>query len=148
MVDQKKPIDQKTAAEQDEKAILAARQSRKYLLNKEMFGKLSKRQAELRRRARRFLINRELLEVNGKPGHGAQLVDLSMNGARLRLPFSPPFLSQITMKFSLLDDAKIFSVVGRVIWSRMSFTRGWYDVGVQFYQNYWEIDQILRLEQR
>ncbi len=147
MADQKK-TDQKSAEQAEDKAIREARRARTYLINRELLEKMTKKQAERLRKARRFPVNRELLEVNGKPGNGAQLLDLSMNGARLRLPFSPPFMSQITLKFTLQTDARIQSVIGRVIWSRRGLDKDWYEVGVQFYQNYWEIDQLLRLEQR
>jgi len=147
MANQKK-TDQKNAEQAEEKAIREARRARNYLITRELLEKMTKQQAEKRRKARRFQIYREILEVNGKPGNGALIIDLSMNGARLRLPFSPPFMSQIKLKFTLQSDAKIQSVVGRVIWSRRAIERDWYEVGVQFYQNYWEIDQLLRLAQR
>jgi hypothetical protein len=94
------------------------------------------------------VVNTELLEANGSPGKGSKIIDLSMNGAKLELPFSPPFMSQMVLKFALNGSNKILSVMGRVLWSKMTLQRGWYEVGVQFYQNYWEIDHLLRLQQR
>lgn len=145
---QKKKADDKAPAAAENKGLLEVRRARDYLIKKELIAKMAKQQAEKVRRARRFFINKELIEVNGKPGNGALILDLSMNGARLRLPFCPPFMSQITLKFSLQNDNRLIFVVGRTIWSRTAPDKGWHDVGVQFYQNYWEIDQLLRLEQR
>jgi hypothetical protein len=144
--------DQKRKTENDpnleDSATIAARKAKKYILNKEILVKQAKKRDEQRRRARRYVVNTELLEANGSPGKGSKIIDLSMNGAKLELPFSPPFMSQMVLKFALNGSNKILSVVGRVLWSRMTLQRGWYEVGVQFYQNYWEIDYLLRLQQR
>lgn len=148
MENQKNKPGKETAAQLDEQATLGSKKVKRYIINKQILAKLEKKREEQRRRARRFVIDSELLEANGIPGRGSRIIDLSMNGAKLRLAFSPPFMSQISLKFSLQGSTKIFTVMGRVIWSRMTMQRGWYDVGVQFYQNYWEIDQLLRLENR
>jgi hypothetical protein len=148
MGDQKRLTDNDLSAQLEDSVTAAARKARKYLLNQDMLAKLGKKRDEKQRRARRYAVNTELLETNGIPGNGSKIIDLSMNGAKLELPFSPPFMSQIVMKFVLQGSTKILRVVGRVIWSRTALQRGWYEVGVQFYQNYWEIDQLLRLEQR
>jgi PilZ domain len=132
----------------EDNAIIAARKAKKYLLNQDLLTRMAKKREDERRRARRYQINTELLEANGNPGEGSIVIDLSMNAARLKLPFSPPFMSQMVLKFSLQQSSKIFRAVGRVIWSRMTQQRGWYEVGVQFHQNYWEIDQLLGLDRR
>jgi hypothetical protein len=129
-------------------ATIAARKAKKYLLNQEMLAKLEKKRLQERRGTRRYIVNTELLEANGNPGNGSRIIDLSMNGARLELPFSPPFMSQMILKFALPESTKILRVAGRVVWTRTAFQRGKYEVGVQFYQNNWEIDQILRLQTR
>jgi hypothetical protein len=148
MADQRRKTANDPLADQEDCASMAARKARKNLLNQEMLAKLARKKDEQRRRARKYVVNTELLETNGAPGGGARIIDLSMNGARLELPFSPPFMSQMTLKFTLQGSKKIMRVVGRVIWSRIGLKRNWYEVGVQFYQNYWEIEQLLRLEQR
>jgi hypothetical protein len=148
MGDQSSNGQSKASAGVEDDAVILARKAKKYLLNRDLLTRMAKRQEEERRRARRYLINTELLEANGNPGKGSKVIDLSMNGARLELPFSPPFMSQLVLKFSLQQSTKIFRVVGRVIWSKMTRQRGRYEVGVQFYQNYWEIDQLLRLGTR
>jgi hypothetical protein len=148
MGDQPKNFDKDPSSSLEEYAQVAARKAKKYIINKEILTRQKKQHEEKRRRARRFIINSELLEINGRPGQGSKLIDLSMNGARLGLSFSPPFMSQITFSFSLGGSKKIFKVVGRVIWSRATLQRSWYEVGIQFYQNYWEIDHLLRLEVR
>jgi hypothetical protein len=126
--------------------IRAARKAKKFLLHHGLLVRMGKKREKERRGARRYLVNTELLEANDSPVTGAKVIDLSMNGARLQLPFSPPFMSQMVLKFSLPQSPKIIGVVGRVIWTRITLQRGWYEVGVQFYQNYWELDQLLRLE--
>lgn len=148
MSDQKRKTANDPLADQEDFASMAARKANKNLLNQEILAKLARQKDEQLRRARRFVVNTELLETNGAPGGGAKIINLSINGARLELPFSPPFMSQITLKFALQGSKKIMRVVGRVIWSRIGLKRNWYEVGVQFYQNYWELEQLLRLEQR
>jgi hypothetical protein len=148
MGDQGKKAEKSQTSSLEEKATIAARQAKRYLMNQEVLVKLEKKRQQERRRARRYAINTELLEVNGIPGNGAKIIDLSTNGARLELPFSPPFMSQMTLKFELQGAKKALSVVGRIIWSKMTLKKGWYLVGVQFYQNYWELDHLLQLPQR
>ena len=148
MGEQKKTNEINCPAGSEDNAENTARKARKYLLNREMLAKIEKEREIQLRRARRYNINTELLEANGNPGKGSKIIDLSMNGAKVKVPFSPPFMSQIILKFGLQESKKIFRVVGRVIWSRMTLQRGWYEVGVQFYQNHWEIDQLLRLQTR
>jgi hypothetical protein len=148
MGDQNRKTEREAAAQTEEIASIAARKAKRCLLNRDMLAKLQKKKDEQRRRARRFVVNAEILEANGIPGRGAQLIDLSMNGAKLEMPFSPPFMSQMVLKFALQGSQNVIRVVGRVIWSKMTLQRGWFEVGIQFYQNYWEIDQYLRLMQR
>jgi hypothetical protein len=148
MADQKRNNGQGPGFCAEDGATLASRKAKKYLLNKDMLAKLEKKRAEERRRSRRYLVNTELLDVNGNPGNGSRIIDLSVNGARLELPFSPPFMSQLVLKFALPQSPKTLRVVGRVIWTRTAFERGKYEVGVQFYQNNWELDQLLRLQTR
>jgi PilZ domain len=148
MGDQSSNEQSKASAGVEDNAVILARKAKKYLLNRDLLTRMATRQQEERRRARRYLINTELLEVNGNPGKDSKVIDLGMNGARLELPFSLPFMSQLVLKFSLQQSTKIVRVVGRVIWSKMTWQRGRYEVGVQFYQNYWEIDQLLRLGMR
>jgi hypothetical protein len=116
--------------------------ARKYFLYTEFLKTMMKQKAE-RRQSRRFPVHRELMEVNGRPGGGAKILDLSASGARLYLPFTQPQLSLITFKFALEDQGQVFRVVGRVIWSREAPTKNWHYVGIQFFQNYWEIEQWL-----
>lgn len=144
----RKDKDKDQSSGSEDRLTIEARKARKYALNREILAKLEKQRQENRRRARRFLVNTELLEANGAAGNGSRILDLSMNGARLELPFSPPFMSQMMLKFNLQGSQKILSVVGRVLWSKMTLQRGWFEVGVQFYQNYWEIDHLLRLQTR
>jgi PilZ domain len=148
MGDQRRDGEKNSAAGLEDSVVEAVRKARKQILNQEMLAKLAMEQKRKSQRIRRFKINLDILEANGVPGRGSKIVDLSMNGAKLELPFSPPFMSQIALKFGLPESEKIFQVVGRVIWSKMTLQKGWYEVGVQFYQNYWEIDHELRLQNR
>jgi hypothetical protein len=137
-----------SAEDREESSIKASRRAKRYIFNKDILAKLKRKREEQHRRARRFAITINLLEANGRPGQGARIIDLSMNEARVELPFAPPFMSQMALTFALGGADKVFKVVGRVIWSRMLLEKGWYEVGIQFYQNYWEIDHLLRLDQR
>jgi hypothetical protein len=148
MVDQQRKKEKDPAPSPEEIAAIAARRTKKYLINREILAKLLKEREEQRRRVRRFVLNSELLATNGSPGQGARIIEMSMDGARLELPYSPPFMSQMVLTFSLGGSEKVLTVVGRVLWSRMTMQAGWYEVGMQFYQNHWEIDQLLRLERR
>jgi hypothetical protein len=106
------------------------------------------------RRARRFALNLEILEVNGKPAPGARLLDLSTNGARLELPFAARINEQV--KFTILLPGltkpstliglvvKPSKLMGRVVWKKPASPGGWYITGLQFYQNSWELDQWMR----
>jgi hypothetical protein len=148
MGDQRKSVGKDPPALEEESPIAANRKAKRYIINKELLAAVQKKREEQYRRARRFNINTVLLKVNGNPGQGAKIIDLSMNEAKLELPFSPPFMSQMTLTFSLGGAEKVFKIVGRVICSRTSLEKGWFEVGIQFCQNYWEIDYLLRLELR
>ncbi len=97
-----------------------------------------------RRQARRYPFDRELLEVNGKPAQGDRIVDLAMGGARLRLRWVPPLMSQIKVTFTVENQPQPMTLSGRVVWTRASKERGWFEAGIQFYQPFWAIDQTLR----
>jgi len=145
MEDQKKRVSPGKPTDQEEAAAIASRRIKEYTKHKEIMGLVAKkREMREQRRARRYVINRELLEINGAPAKGLKILDLSSNGARVELHFLPPFMTQISLKFALPEANKVFQVRGRVLWSKITPTRGRYEVGVQFYQNYWEIDQLLR----
>ncbi len=86
----------------------------------------------------------ELLGINGKPDQEARLLDLSTNGAKLALPFSPPLMAQMTISFLLPGLDQPTEIKGRVVWKKPVNSEKLYVVGFQFYQNYWEIDRWLR----
>jgi hypothetical protein len=121
----------------------AISKAKKYFILQEMIAKVTQAQAKSYQ-PRRFPIYQELMEVNGQPVRGAQFLNLSAAGARLRLPFAQPQQSQITLKFTLPDHDQTFAILGRVLWSRPMLEKGWHELEIQFYQYYWEIDQILR----
>ncbi len=114
MGDQKKNEEKNSASGLEDSATSAIRKAKKYLLNQEMLARIEKKQRLERQRARRYLVNSEVLEANGNPGKGSKITDLSMNGAKILVPFSPPFMSQMVLKFGLEESEKIFRVVGRV----------------------------------
>lgn len=97
-----------------------------------------------RRRARRYALNLEIMEVNGKSAPGARILELSTNGTKLELPFSPPLYDPVTLVFLLPGFNKPSKLVGRVVWKRPPNSQGLHVIGLQFYQNYWELDQWLR----
>jgi hypothetical protein len=96
------------------------------------------------RRARRFSINLEILEINGKPAQGARILDLSTNGARLELPFSFRIKDQLKLIVLLPGLKKPSAFIGVVIWKKPANSEGHYITGLQFYQNFWDLDQWLR----
>ena len=96
------------------------------------------------RRARRFGINLEILEINGKSAQGARILELSTNGARLELPFSFQINDQLKLIVLLPGLKKPSTFIGRVTWKKPANSEGRYATGLQFYQNYWDLDQWLR----
>ena len=98
------------------------------------------------RRARRFALNLEVLEISGKPAPGARLLDLSVNGARLALPFAPRINEQLKFMVLLPGLTKPSTFIGRVGWKKPADPEGRYVTGLQFYQNYWDLDQWLRAQ--
>ncbi len=97
-----------------------------------------------KRRARRFPLDLEILAIQGKPAPAARLVDLSSNGARLKLPFSVRLKEQLNFQCLLPGLKKPIKLSGYVVWKKPAGPDGLFVLGVQFYQNYWELDQWLR----
>jgi hypothetical protein len=97
-----------------------------------------------RRRARRFAFNVEIQELIGKSVQGARLLNLSSNGARVELPFAARINEQVAFWVLLPGLKEPSKFIGRVAWKRPANQEGRYVTGLQFYQNYWEIDQWLR----
>ena len=96
------------------------------------------------RRARRFAISIEILEINGNPAQGGKILNLSTNGARLELPFSFRIRDQLKLLVLLPGLKKPSTFIGQVLWKKPGNSEGHYVTGVQFYQNYWDLDQWLR----
>lgn len=96
------------------------------------------------RRARRFGLNVEILEIIGKSVQRARLLNLSSNGATVELPFSARINEQVAFWVLLPGLKKPIKFIGRVAWRKPVNPDGRYETGLQFYQNYWEIDQWLR----
>jgi hypothetical protein len=96
------------------------------------------------RRARRYTLNLEVLEINGKPAPGAMLLELSSNGARLALPYAVRINEQLKFTVLLPGLARPSTYSGRVVWRKPADPTGRQATGLQFYQNYWDLDQWLR----
>jgi hypothetical protein len=96
------------------------------------------------RRARRFALDLEVLEIGGKPVHGARLINLSSNGARLELPFAARINEQLKVTVQLPGFTKPSTFFGRVAWKKKVNLEGRFVTGLQFYQNNWDLDQWLR----
>jgi hypothetical protein len=97
-----------------------------------------------KRRARRFVLDLEIMEINGKAATGAKLLDLSANGARLDLPLARRLGEQLGLLILLPGLKKPSKFFVRVVWKRPPDQAGRHIIGVQFYQNNWELDQWLR----
>jgi PilZ domain len=96
------------------------------------------------RRARRFALNVEIQEIIIKSVQGARLLNLSSNGAKVELPFSARINEQVAFWVILPGFKKPSKFIGRVAWKKPVNPEGRYVTGLQYYQNYWEIDQWLR----
>ncbi len=96
------------------------------------------------RRARRFPLDLEVLEIIGKSAQGALILNLSSNGAKVELPFAARINEQLIFLVLLPGLKKPSKFIGRVTWKKTANPQGRYVTGLQFYQNYWEIDQWLR----
>ena len=96
-----------------------------------------------KRRARRYELNIDILELNGKPVQGARILDLSTNGAKLELTYSPRINEQLIFKFILPGFQRQNKISGRVAWKK-TILEGRYIIGIQFFNNFWDIDQWFR----
>lgn len=96
-----------------------------------------------RRKFRRYGLQLELLEVNGKKVTDCFLVDLSVSGARLELSFSPPLLSSLAIRCHIPSQVEPMTLHGRVVWTKPGLIRNRFVVGMQFYQLHWEIEKLL-----
>lgn len=100
-----------------------------------------------RRRARRYRVDIELKTINGKNVPGARLLDLSANGAKVESTLSPRLKEHFTITLLLPGIPNPCQVNGSVVWKKPA-AAGLYVVGVQFYQNNWELDKWLRQQPR
>jgi PilZ domain len=96
------------------------------------------------RLSRRYPLNLEIIEIIGKPAKGGRLLNISTNGARVELPFSAKIFDQLAFWVLLPGFKKPSKFIGRVAWKKPVNSEGLYVTGLQFYQNYWEIDHWMR----
>ncbi|MBI4643291.1 MAG: PilZ domain-containing protein [Deltaproteobacteria bacterium] len=97
------------------------------------------------RRAQRYSVRLEVKEINGQPVADTFLVDLSALGAKLEssLPLSPR--NQVEFSFLLPVTDTITKVAGVVVWLKPVMSApGRYQMGLQFFNPYWDIDQLGR----
>jgi hypothetical protein len=97
------------------------------------------------RRARRFPVRVEVKEINGQPVADTFLVDLSALGARLdsSQPLAPHY--RVECLFSLPGVETSMRVAGAIVWTKPSpDSPGRFHMGLKFFGNYWEIDNLGR----
>ncbi len=97
------------------------------------------------RRAQRYPVHLEVREINGQPVADTFLVDLSALGARLESPTPLSPRNQVEFSFFLPGTDIVTRVAGAVMWMKPVLTApGRYQMGLQFFNPYWDIDQLGR----
>ena len=97
------------------------------------------------RKSRRFAIRLEHKEINGKPGTGTYLLDLSATGAKLESPTAFALNNPVNFTFIFPAENKEFRLGGRVVWVRPLMGQpARYLIGLQLFQSLWELDFLAR----
>lgn len=97
------------------------------------------------RRAQRYTVNYEVKAINGKPVADTFVKDLSALGARLEspTPLSPKIPVDVSFFLPALHQET--RVAGAVVWVRpLVESPGRYQMGLQFFNTNWQIDQLGR----
>ena len=97
------------------------------------------------RRAQRYPVHLEVKEINGQPVADTFLLDLSALGARLESTIPLPVRNPVDVSFFLPATNQETRVAGAVVWMKPVLTApGRYQMGLQFFNTNWEIDQLGR----
>jgi hypothetical protein len=97
------------------------------------------------RRAQRYPVNFEVKTINGKPVADTFVKDLSAMGARLESPIPLPTKIRVDLSFFLPALSQETRVAGAVVWVKpMVEAPGRYQMGLQFFNTNWQIDQMGR----
>jgi len=97
------------------------------------------------RRAQRFPVHLEVKKINGQPVADTFLLDLSALGARLESPMPLAPRNQVEISFFLPATDQETLVAGAVVWMKPMVTApGRYQMGLQFFNTNWQIDQLGR----
>jgi len=97
------------------------------------------------RRAQRYPVNLEVKAINGKPVADTFLKDLSALGARLESPTPLAPKIRVDVSFFLPAAAQETRVAGAVVWVKpLVEAPGRYQMGLQFFNTNWQIDQLGR----
>ncbi len=99
----------------------------------------------LDRRAQRYQVRLEILELNGQPPKDASVVDISSLGARLEAAVSLAPRNPVEFSVALPDTQELLRLSGKVVWLRPFLDRpGRFLMGVQFFSPQWDIDRLAR----
>ncbi|MDD3580525.1 MAG: PilZ domain-containing protein [Desulfobacca sp.] len=97
------------------------------------------------RKSRRYAIRLELKEINGKPGAGTYLLDLSATGAKLDSPTAFALNNPVKITFIFPGENKEICLGGRVVWVLPLMGKASrYLIGLQLFQSFWELDLLAR----
>ncbi|MFP3867502.1 MAG: PilZ domain-containing protein [Desulfobacteraceae bacterium] len=97
------------------------------------------------RRARRYPVRVELKEINGKPGAGNFLLDLSAMGAKLETGTAFVPGTPVEISFIFPEGEEEVRLAGRVVWSRPVIGQlSRYTLGIKLFQSLWELEFLAR----
>jgi hypothetical protein len=97
------------------------------------------------RRAQRYPVRLEVKEINGQPVADTFLVDLSALGARLDSPMPLSPRNRVEVSFFLPAAGQVTRLAGAVVWLKpLVSAPGRYQMGLQFFNSFWDIDQLGR----
>ncbi len=97
------------------------------------------------RKALRYPVSLEVAELNGRPGEGTRILDLSAQGAKLETLEPVPRRELVDFAFTSPVSPETIHLAGQVVWIRPALEApGRYLVGVKLLQSCWELVQLTR----
>lgn len=97
------------------------------------------------RQASRYPTKLAVTKINGKPVTDTFLLDISALGAKLESPTPLALRFPVEVVVSLPGAQTETNLSGVVTWMRpLAASPARYLMGIQFYQRFWEIDQLAR----
>jgi Tfp pilus assembly protein PilZ len=97
------------------------------------------------RQAQRYTAKMVVTKINGQPVSDAFLLDISAMGAKLESPAPMPLRNPIELVVLLPWAQTEANLAGVVTWIQPSgASPRRYLMGIEFYQRFWDIDQLGR----